>query len=64
MGFRIKHLTEQEIYAWENWPAKTYKVIGQELGVSPERVRQIWNKAERKMREREKQAESQNSRDE
>ncbi len=50
MGFRIKHLTVQEIYVLENRPGKTYKAIGQDLGVSPERVRQIRIKAERKLR--------------
>lgn len=44
-------LTDREIFVLENWPAKTYKAIGQDLGVSPERVRQIRVKAERKIRE-------------
>ena len=34
-------LTEREIYILENHPQKSYSVIGKELGVSPERVRQI-----------------------
>ena len=58
MGFRIKHLTFQEMYVLENYPAKTYKVIAQELGVSPERVRQISVKAERKLREKEREKSS------
>lgn len=44
-------LTDREIFVLENWPARTYKAIGQDLGVSPERVRQIRVKAERKIRE-------------
>lgn len=51
MGFRIKHLTAQETFVLENYPAKTYKSIAQDLGVSTERVRQIRMKAERKLRE-------------
>ena len=54
MGFRNEQLTEQERFVWANRPMKTYRNIAQELGVSPERVRQIFNKAERKLREKEK----------
>ena len=55
MGFRIKHLTQQEVFVMENTPSKTYKAIALELGVFPERVRQIHNKAERKLREMKKE---------
>ena len=55
MGFRNKELTNQEKYVIDNWQDKTYKVMGQELGVSAGRVRQILVKAERKIREKEKE---------
>lgn len=61
MGFRIKHLTNQEKFVMEHWPARTYKAIALDLGVSPERVRQIHNKAERKLRALEQEKQQSNS---
>ena len=52
MGFRNKELTYQERYVIENWQEKTYKAMGQELGVSAGRARQILVKAERKLQEK------------
>ena len=43
-------LTEREIYVLQHHPAMSYKAIGFEFGVSPERVRQIKVYAERKVR--------------
>lgn len=43
-------LTERERYVLEHRPGMTYKAIGLELGISPERVRQIKVEAERKLR--------------
>ena len=43
-------LTERERYVLERRPEMTYKAIGLELGISPERVRQIKVEAERKLR--------------
>ena len=43
-------LTEREIFVLQNHPAMSYKAIGEEFGISPERVRQIKNYAERKVR--------------
>lgn len=62
MGFRNKELTKQERYVLDNWQDKTYKAMGQELGVSAGRVRQILVKAERKLREQEKDASKQQNR--
>lgn len=44
-------LTEREIFILEHHPAMTYKAIGQELGISSERVRQLKYHAERMIRE-------------
>jgi len=44
-------LTEREIYVLNNHPQKTYKTIGEELGVANTRIRQIKVNAERKIRE-------------
>lgn len=43
-------LTDRERYVLERRPSMTYKSIGIELGISPERVRQIKVEAERKLR--------------
>ena len=48
-------LTEREIYVLKNYPAMTYKAIGVELGISPERVRQLKVHAERMIREEKRQ---------
>lgn len=34
-------LTEREIFIIQNYPAMSYKAIGEKFGVSPERIRQI-----------------------
>lgn len=47
-------LTERELYVLKNHPAMTYKAIGIELGISPERVRQLKVHAERMIREEQK----------
>ncbi len=44
-------LTDREIYILENHPQKTYQAIGEELGITNTRVRQIKVDAERKIRE-------------
>lgn len=46
----IEFLTDREIYILQNHPAMSYKAIGEEWGVSPERVRQIKLYAQRKIR--------------
>ena len=43
-------LDEREIYVLKNCPQKTYKAIGEELGVSGGRIRQIKDYALRKIR--------------
>jgi hypothetical protein len=43
-------LTEREIFVLQNHPNRTYLDIGEELGISRERVRQIKAYAERKVR--------------
>ena len=47
-------LTERELYVLKNHPAMTYEAIGIELGISPERVRQLKVHAERMIREEKK----------
>ena len=44
-------LNEREIYILENYPQKTLKVLGEELGISNVRVKQIRDYAKRKIRE-------------
>lgn len=44
-------LNERELYVLKNHPTMTYKAIGIELGISPERVRQLKVHAERLIRE-------------
>ena len=44
-------LSERELYVLENHPRLTYKMIGEELGISQERVRQLKVHAERMIRE-------------
>lgn len=48
--FTVRKLTDRELYVLEHRPGMTYKAIGLELGISPERVRQIKVEAERKLR--------------
>lgn len=43
-------LNEREIYILENYPGKTFKVLGEELGISNVRVKKIRDNAERKIR--------------
>lgn len=51
MRERSEYLSERELFVLEHHPAMTYKQIGQELGLSPERVRQLKVHAERLIRE-------------
>ena len=44
-------LNEREIYILENYPQKTLKVLGDELGISNVRVKKIKDGAKRKIRE-------------
>lgn len=44
-------LNEREIYILENYPQKTLKVLGEELGITNVRVKQIRDYAKRKIRE-------------
>lgn len=44
-------LNKREIFILENYPAMSYRAIGEKLGISTERVRQIKVAAERKIRE-------------
>ena len=46
-----EYLSERELYVLENHPRLTYKMIGEELGISQERVRQLKVHAERMIRE-------------
>ena len=46
----IEFLSDREIFVLQHHPAMSYKVIGEEWGVSPERVRQIKVYAQRKVR--------------
>ena len=43
-------LDEREIYILENYPQKNLKVLGEELGISNVRVKQIRDGAKRKIR--------------
>lgn len=54
MPRKKEYLTEREIYVLEHHSAMTYKAIGNELGITPERVRQLKVYAERKLREEKK----------
>ena len=51
MKKRTEFLTDREIFVLEHYPAMTYRAIGQELGISQERVRQLRVHAERRIRE-------------
>ena len=53
-------LTDREIFVLEHHPSMSYKTIGEELGISQERVRQLKVYAERKIRDekRREQAEA------
>lgn len=42
-------LSDREIYILQNRPGKTYKALGQELGICTERVRQIHRRALKKI---------------
>ena len=44
-------LNEREIYILENYPQKTLKALGEELGLSSVRVKKIKDGAKRKIRE-------------
>lgn len=44
-------LNEREIYILENYPQKTLKVLGEELGITNVRVKRIRDYAKRKIRE-------------
>ncbi len=44
-------LSEREIFILEHHPEMSYKAIGEELGIGPERVRQIKVAAARKVRQ-------------
>lgn len=56
-------LSEREIFVLRNHPTITYKAIGEQLGVTPERVRQIKVNANIKIR-KEKRRELQNQKGE
>ncbi len=51
MRERDRYLSEREIFILDNHPAMSYRTIADELGIGAERVRQIKNAAERKVRE-------------
>ena len=51
MRERNEFLTEREIFVLDHHPAMSYKAIGEELGISQERVRQLKVYAERKIRD-------------
>lgn len=44
-------LNEREIYILQNYPQKTFKVLGEELGITNVRVKRIRDYAKRKIRE-------------
>ena len=44
-------LNEREIYILETYPQKTFKTLGEELGISNVRVKKIRDLAKRKIRE-------------
>lgn len=51
MRERSEFLTDREIFVLDHHPAMSYKTIGEELGISQERVRQLKVYAERKIRD-------------
>ena len=51
MRERSEFLTDREIFVLDHHPTMSYRAIGEELGVSPERVRQLKVYAERKIRD-------------
>lgn len=54
MRERSEFLTDREMFVLNHHPAMSYRAIGLELGISPERVRQIKAHAERRIREEER----------